>query len=269
MTTSEMNLPASLHYVSFPSLHDTPLTIAARMRVPQHEGKLPAVVLLHGSAGPSAREGGYADMLNMAGFATLEPDQWAARGIVGGAEGRPKSVTETLPDLYGARAFLAKHPKIDADRIGVAGFSFGGVAAMLAACHAHNDKFLPGGAFRAIMPTYPSTWLFNRVPGFEFGDLVDAPVMLVTGALDQYDNDAQVSAKLVEGLRPADRKKVCIEVMADAHHGFDMPGVDVEVNDPFGNQGKGGSVIMRHNPEATAKAHLLTAAFFASTMRPR
>jgi len=269
MTTSEMNLPASLHYITFPSLHDEPLTIAARLRVPQREGKLPAVILLHGSAGASAREGGYADVLNQAGFMTLEPDQWAARGVGGGAAGRPKTVTETLPDLYGAREFLLKHPKIDADRIGVAGFSFGGVAAMLAATRAHNDRFLRGGAFRAIMPVYPSTWLFNRVPGFEFGDLVDAPVMLVTGALDQYDNDPEVATKLVKGLSEADRAKVCTEVMADAHHGFDMPGVDVEVSDPFGNQGKGGRVIMRHNPEATAKSHLLAAAFFSSTMRPR
>lgn len=269
MTTSEMNLSASLHYVGFPSLHETPLTIAARLRVPLRDGKLPAVILLHGSAGPSTREGGYADVLNAAGFVTLEPDQWAARGLGGGAEGRPKTVTETLPDLYGARAFLAGHPKVDPSRIGVLGFSFGGIAAMLAATRAQNDRFLPGAAFAALMPVYPSTWIFNHVSGFEFGDLVDAPVMLVTGELDQYDNDPKVSAKLVDGLSDEDRAKVSIEVMSNAHHGFDMPGVDVEVNDPFGNQGKGGRVIMRHNPEATAKAHLLAAAFFSETMRRR
>jgi dienelactone hydrolase len=269
MTTSEMKLPASLHYVSFPSLHETPLTVAARLRVPMAEGRFPAVILLHGSAGPSGREGGYADVLNEAGFVTLEPDQWAARGLAGGAEGRPKTVTETLPDLYGARAFLAKHPKVDASRIGVAGFSFGGVAAMLAATRRHNDEFLPGGAFAALMPVYPSTWIFNRAPGFEFGDLVEAPVLLVTGALDQYDNDPEVSAKLVAGLSEKDRAKIRIEVMADAHHGFDMPGVDVEVMDPFGNQGRGGRVIMRHNPQAAAKAHANAVAFFSGTLKNR
>ena len=268
MTTSDMNLPARLHYVAFPSLHETPLNIAARLRVPAGGGeKRPAVILLHGSAGPSGREGGYADVLNEAGFVTLEPDQWSARGLGGGAEGRPKTVTETLPDLYGARAFLARHPKVDAARIGVAGFSFGGVTAMLAATHAHNDAFLPGGAFRAIMPVYPSTWVFNHVPGFEFGDLVDAPVLLVTGALDQYDNDPDVSRKLVAGLSDTDRAKIRIRVMENAHHGFDMPGVDVEVVDPFGNQGKGGRVIMRHNPQATGAAHLEAVAFFIEAMK--
>ena len=67
----------TLHYVTFPSLHSAPLSIAARLRVPQDgSDRHPAVILLHGSAGPSGREGGYADVLNAAGFVTLEPDQW-------------------------------------------------------------------------------------------------------------------------------------------------------------------------------------------------
>ena len=79
------------------------------------------------------------------------------------------------------RAWLAAHPKVDPARIGVAGFSFGAVAAMLAATRAQNDKFLPGGQFAALMPVYPICHLYNRVSGFEFGDLVDAPVLIITG----------------------------------------------------------------------------------------
>ncbi|MGB3810540.1 MAG: dienelactone hydrolase family protein [Parvibaculum sp.] len=267
MTTDEMKLPASLHYVTFPSLHETPLTIAARLSIPAGSGKRPAVLILHGSAGPSAREVGYADVLNAAGFITLEPDQWAARGLKGGAEGRPKTMVETVPDVYGARAFLAAHPLVDVSRIGVMGFSFGGVASMLAATHKHNDAFLPGGHFAAFMPFYPAAWTYNRVPGFEFGDLVDAPLLLVTGALDQYDNDPHVTEKLVAGLSEKDRARITLRVMADAHHCFDMPGVDVTVTDPFGNQGKGGSVTMRHNPAATAEAHRLAVDFFSGAMK--
>ena len=66
--------------------------------------------------------------LGEANVATLELDQWSPRGLAGGSEGRPRTVHETLPDLYGARAYLAAHPRIDAARIGAMGFSFGGVA---------------------------------------------------------------------------------------------------------------------------------------------
>src|SRR5215469_2086856 len=97
----------TLHYVTFRSLHEQPLSIAARLRVPEDgRDKHPAVILLHGSAGPSLREGGYADALDAAGFVTFEPDQWSARNLKGGADGRPRTVTETLPDVYGARGLL-------------------------------------------------------------------------------------------------------------------------------------------------------------------
>ena len=257
----------SLHYVSFPSLHDAPLAIGARLRLPRAASqKHPAILILHGSAGPSLREGGYADVLNEAGFVTLEPDQWAARGLRGGAEGRPKTIVETLPDLYGAHAFLAAHSAVDARRIGVIGFSFGGVAAMLAATRVQNKKFLTDSSFAALMPVYPVCWTYNRVPGFEFRDLVDAPIHLVTGALDQYDNDPEAGPKLVAGLPAQDRGRVRTTVIPQAHHGFDMPGADMEVQDPFGNQGKGGPLTMRYNADATAQSRRLAVEFFTRAL---
>jgi dienelactone hydrolase len=256
----------TLHYVAFPSLHTPPLTIAARLQIPEIDGRLPAVILLHGSAGPSEREGGYAEPLNQAGFVTLELDQWSPRGLGGGAEGRPRTVAETLPDLYGARAWLAAHPRVDAARIGVIGFSFGAVAAMLAATRAHNDGFLGKDHFAALMPVYPICHLYNRVRGFEFGDLIDAPVLIVTGALDGYDNDPKAGEALVASLAPADRAKVRNEVMAEAHHGFDMPGPARQIQDPAGNRGAGGLLTMAYNPEAAARSHALAVEFFRESM---
>jgi dienelactone hydrolase len=257
----------SRHYVTFPSLHSPPLNIAARLMVPGiDKARLPAVILLHGSAGPSAREGGYADALHAAGFLTLEPDLWSARGLAGGSEGRPKTIPETLPDLYGARAFLAARPDVDVARIGVAGFSFGGVMAMLAATRAHNGRYLPGAHFAALMPVYPAGWTYNTIPGHEFRDLVDAPLFIVTGGLDQYDDDPEAGPKLVDTLGARDRARVRTHVFAEAHHCFDMPGVDVVVQDPMSHRGKGGDVVMRHNPRAAAQSHRLCVDFFSEAM---
>lgn len=257
----------SRHYVTFASLHSPALNVAARLMVPAADAeKSPAVIILHGSAGPTTREGGYAEALHAAGFVTLEPDQWACRGLAGGSEGRPKTIAETLPDVYGARAYLAAQPQVDAARIGVMGFSFGGVASMLAATRAYNDQYLPGSRFAAIMPYYPACWTYNAVPGHEFVGLVDTPLLLVTGALDQYDDDAEAGPKLVATLSPAERERVRTHVFADAHHGFDMPGVDIVVQDPMCHRGAGGDVAMRHNPGATAHSHRLCVEFFGATL---
>jgi dienelactone hydrolase len=258
----------SRHYVTFPSLHTPPLTIAARLMTPATEAeKSPAVILLHGSAGPSAREGGYADALHTAGFVTLEPDLWSARGLAGGSEGRPKTVPETLPDLYGARAFLAARPDVDAARIGVVGFSFGGVMAMLASTRAYNDTFLTGAHFAALMPVYPACWTYNQIPGHEWRDLVDAPLFIVTGGLDQYDDDPSANEKLLGSLSPAEHARTRTHAFPDAHHCFDMPGVDIVVQDPMSHRGAGGDVIMRHNPAAAAQSQGLCVGFFSETLK--
>lgn len=42
---------------------------------------VPAVVIMHGSAGVDSRGALYARELNLAGIATLEVDMWGARGL--------------------------------------------------------------------------------------------------------------------------------------------------------------------------------------------
>ncbi len=181
---------------------------------------------------------------------------------------RPKTVPETLPDLYGARAFLAARSDVDATRIGAMGFSFGGVMAMLAATRAHNDRFLPGAHFAALMPVYPACWTYNAISGHEFRDLVDAPLFIVTGGLDQYDDDPAAGPKLAEALSTADRTRVRTHVFAAAHHCFDMPGVDVVVQDPMSHRGRGGDVIMRHDAEATLQSHRSSASISSAAPWP-
>jgi hypothetical protein len=117
------------------------------------------------------------------------------------------------------------------------------------------------------MPCYPICHLYNRVAGFEFGNLVDAPIFILTAALDQYDNDKEAGAKLVASLSEADRRRVRTRAMAECHHGFDMPGIDIEATDPASNGGQGGTAIMRYNPSATVEAHKLAVNFFRECLK--
>ena len=60
---------------------------------------LPAVVILHGSAGVDSRGDFYARALNAAGIATFEIDMWEARGINSAAD-RPPIPLFTYPGIW-------------------------------------------------------------------------------------------------------------------------------------------------------------------------
>jgi len=256
-------------YVTFPTLHPTkPLTVAARFTKPAIQGKLPAVVVLHGSGGVSGREEAYQLALARAGIASIAIDEWSARGLGGDAGGRPATVLETLPDVYGARAWLAARSDIDAERIGVLGFSFGGVAAMLAATERIQGEYSPDGrGFAAAMPVYPVCWIYGQVEGYDFKDLTGVPVRIVTGAADEYDDNGDACPALARMLPEVERRTVSVMVIEGAHHGFDKPGEDRTVSDPFSHRGRGGAATLRYDADAMARSTAEAARFFGEALK--
>ena len=146
------------------------------------------MVILHGSAGVDFRGDFYARALNAAGIATFEIDMWEARGITGAAD-RPPAPLFTYPDAFGALGFLSAHPNIDPDRIGVMGFSWGGVMALASAEEVYASQFGGGLRFAAHVAHYPICYATNSgIPGAEFSDLTGAPILIQIGEEDDYDN---------------------------------------------------------------------------------
>ena len=253
-------------FVSFPvSAQGKSWQTAGELREPNLDpgrtGPLPAVVIVHGSGGVDSRGENYARALNKAGFATLEIDLWAARGVVR-AEDRPKAVAETLPDAFAALHFLSRRSGIDAKRIGIMGFSWGGVVSMLSATREGHDAFAaPGEAFAAHAPLYPVCWVYNRAPGYAFADLTGAPVLIQAGAKDLYDAPDSCET-LRAGLPEAARKLVSVTVYPDAGHAWDRREPDSVITDPFSHQGKGGEVPFRWNGAAARKSTEAVVGFF-------
>ncbi|HYO56941.1 dienelactone hydrolase family protein [Archangium sp.] len=254
------------HYVSFPALGTaTPLQVAGRLSLPTSAvGKVPAVVITHGSSGVDSRGGFHAQALHEAGIATLEIDMWSARGLSGGAEGRPRAVPETLPDAHGALKYLSAHPSIDASRIGIMGFSWGGVMSMLTATRKYAAGAEPGQRFVAHAPFYPVCWVYNRIPGYEFGELTGAPVFIQAGEADQYD-DPDSCQKLVESLARTDRDSVSLTVYPGATHGWDRLESAVQISDPYSHKGRGGMVDIAPSPETAEKSRRAMVDFFRRT----
>ncbi|MEQ8603463.1 MAG: dienelactone hydrolase family protein [Marivibrio sp.] len=87
------------------------------------EGKVPVMLILHGSGGQGYRDWTWSAFLNELGVATFRINYYQPRGLVPPiGPGGPTPIQ----DVQGALPFLATHPQIDAERMGIMGFSRGG-----------------------------------------------------------------------------------------------------------------------------------------------
>ena len=255
-------------YVAFETRTDPALTVAGKLVTPKlGEGEAepraePAVVICHGSDGVDGRGDFHAAALNAAGIATLEIDMWAARGTVRGAAARPGSVPETLPDAFAAKRFLAAQPEVDADRVGIMGFSWGGVVTLLSATERGVATFGAGQTpFAAHMALYPVCWAYETVPGMTLSGLTGAPVMIQAGDADTYD-DPDGLDQLLARLPAASKAIIRGVTHRGAGHGFDRDLPAQTIVDPFAHKGAGGRVVMAFHPQAAAAARANTVAFF-------
>jgi uncharacterized protein len=80
----------------------TTVMLGARPQLPVAvSGKMPAVIMMHGTGGIRYSGVYYAAALNAAGIATLEVDQWGGRGLSAEPASRPKDLGDNLPDIGG------------------------------------------------------------------------------------------------------------------------------------------------------------------------
>jgi carboxymethylenebutenolidase len=105
----------------------------ARLYAPMAAGRFPGVLVLHSLAGPGQNVEAFARRLAAEGLVAMTPDFFALHDF--GPDGRTDHPL-IAQDLAGALRFLASEPRVNPDRIGVVGFSFGGrQAVLLAATH--------------------------------------------------------------------------------------------------------------------------------------
>ncbi|MDB5493803.1 MAG: hypothetical protein JWP86_1140, partial [Phenylobacterium sp.] len=183
------------------------------------------------------------------------------RGTARGAAARPRSPAETLPDAFAAKAFLAAQPEIDAGRIGIMGFSWGGVVTLLSATAPAQALLAGAPGFRAHVAMYPVCWAYEQVPGLSLAELTGAPVLIQAGDADTYD-DPDGLDQLLARLPPASRAVIRGVTHPGAGHGFDRDLPAQTINDPFAHKGQGGPVLMEFHPEAAKAARALTVEFF-------
>jgi dienelactone hydrolase len=196
-----------------------PVTIAGELRLPQGAtGRLPAVILMHGSGGPGAREELWAKIFNEMGIASFRVDSFSGRGLTSVSTNQALlGRFNMILDAYRAHGAISAHPRIDRGRIALMGFSRGGQTALYASLKRFQQAWDPEVAFAAYIPLYAScnTTLIGDT------DVNAVPIRMFHGTADDYVPVAPCRA-YVERLRAAGRD-VRLSEFADAHHAYDNP----------------------------------------------
>ena len=196
-----------------------PVTVSGQFRIPQGSGHLPVVVMVHGSGGIGASIDVWSKEFIEMGIATFVIDGFTGRGLTRVSNDRALlGRLNLILDAYRALDILAKHPRADAQRIALMGFSRGGQAALYASLKRFHQSWNKSGAeFAAYIPFYPdcmTTFVSDT-------DVADRPIRIFHGGADDYNPVAPCKA-YVERLRAAGRDAELTEY-PNVHHSFDNP----------------------------------------------
>lgn len=192
-----------------------PITVAGELRLPRNgTDRLPLVILLHASGGIGSSIADWEDYFLSLGVATFVIDSFSGRGIANTINDQSQlgRLAQT-EDAYRAIAILSKHPRIDANRIILMGFSRGGQNALYASLnrfqrmHARADTQF--AAYIAFYPDCTSTYLEDE-------DIVGKPVRIFQGTEDNYNPVAPCRA-YVERLKTKAHDLQLIEYTGASH----------------------------------------------------
>ncbi|MBI2290644.1 MAG: dienelactone hydrolase family protein [Betaproteobacteria bacterium] len=233
--------------VGFPS-RDGNTQLVGYLFKPQGAGPFPAVVMLHGRAGPystrakgvyaahtlTQRHQAWGEFWAERGYLALHVDSFGPRGYAQGFpihsyQDRPAEVSEQTVrplDAYGALEYLRGRGDVIADRVGVQGWSNGAMTllASLADTAPGIAQPTPQSGFRAALALYPGCRVQEKQNYRPY-----APLLMLLAS-----EDKEVSPVVCQRLAQqtlARGAELEVVVYAGAQHSFDDPGSRKQAND--------------------------------------
>jgi dienelactone hydrolase len=207
-----------------------PTTISGILRVAQGSGRLPLVILVHGSGGIEENAAVWERLFASIGISTFAIDSFSGRGIVSTvADQSQLGRLNMILDLYRSLAILAAHPQVDPNRIAVMGFSRGGQAVLYATLKRFQKMWNPSGidpaAYIALYAPCITTYIGDT-------EVTDHPIRIFHGRSDDWVKIAPCRAYL-KRLR-ATSKDVEMTEYRNTWHAFDYPSLPSKpVNIPY------------------------------------
>jgi dienelactone hydrolase len=227
---------AAQQAVNFTSLDGT-TNLTAWLSRPEGDAPRPALVLMHGCSGLADSKGrimglyrAWMRALVVQGYSVLAVDSATSRGFGQTCSASPARITmwrDRPKDAYAALQYLQAQPFVQADRVGLMGWSQGGGVVLLSI----NDKSigrpaeLPHG-FRAAVSFYPGACSerrqskpFTEVEPHSWTS--DVPLLVLFGEADTWTPFPPCQAFLAAAR--ARGNPVEVKSYPDAVHAFDAP----------------------------------------------
>jgi dienelactone hydrolase len=238
-TTRELAMPERVQFGSA----DGKTTLVGYVFKPsvQPGGRVPAIVMMHGRAGPySSLAKGVYDATTLSQRHQFWGRLWAAQGYIAvlvdgfGPRGYPQGfgrftyasrpeeldeVTIRPLDAYGALAYLRSRTDVLPGRIGLQGWSNGGSAtlASMAPDAPGIAGHLPDAGFRAALAFYPACGLKDHFATIGYHSY--APLRVFVGTADE-----EISPRVCRELLAHAGGDVKVHFYKGATHDFDDPG---------------------------------------------
>lgn len=225
-----------------------PVTLEAQLLLPPGAaGRVPAVVLAHGSGGRGPGQDRWAAFFRELGYATLIIDYFGPRGIRRDSDFQPTPYADAIDALR----LLVTHPRIDAQRVAIIGFSRGGHLAYEAANR---------GALAVGEPRYAAhVVLYPNCSALGLGAAgLSAPVLLLIGERDTLSPPAQCEI-LAERAREK-QAQLTLKVYPGAYHAWDG-----QVSTDFYHRALRRTYRLEANAAVTAQSRADAAAFLRAS----
>jgi dienelactone hydrolase len=241
--------------------------VSGELRIPgsKHD-RLPAVLILHSSPGFDGRGAFYAEALNQAGIAALEIDYLQGKGM-------PATPRHNMPHAYETLQYLAGHPRIDPMRIGIMGFSWGGIISVLTSSEELTAQYTGGKLrFAAHLGIYPICWmhrsaLAGKLKFFQpttYERVTGSPVHILAAEKDDSDEPGSCQAFLAE-LPAQVRPHFSLTVYPGATFGWDSRFGSVSYS-MGAHAGKGGMVTVVADPDLANRSREFAVAYFRKNL---
>ncbi len=247
--------PARAEAVSIPLADDT--VLKAELFMPSGLVRAPAIVALHGCAGPyAARDNQWRDTLTAQGYMVLLPNSFSSRGLHAQCREKQRVATSDglrRTDAIASAAWLAARAGTPPGGVALWGWSDGGSTVMAAATAAPD---LPSGLIRGFIAFYPGCGVATRNAAWK----PVAPMLILMGQADDW-TPAKPCQAVADRFTPP---LLTMVAYPGAYHDFDAPGgVRVMQNIPT-SQNADKSVHAGTDPEARNDAMRRIPAFLES-----